>query len=124
MLAKRFLAVFLFASLLLLNGCIYQLDIQQGNLITQDMVNRLELGMSKQKVRFIMGTPLLKDMFHPQRWDYFYSFKPGHDAASKRHISLFFEQEVLVRVEGDMQVDLKQPKSAPLTEPQGQPPLL
>jgi outer membrane protein assembly factor BamE len=55
----------------------YRIDIRQGNYITQEMVAQLKPGMSRDQVRFILGTPLVADIFHADRWDYIYSFKPG-----------------------------------------------
>ena len=69
---------------LLLTGCggfqfpgVHRIDVQQGNIITQEMVDQLRPGMTKSQVRFIMGTPLVSDSFNPQRWDYYYSLQPG-----------------------------------------------
>lgn len=84
-------------------GCaVYKIDVQQGNLVSQEMLDQLELNMPSQKVRFIMGTPLVVDVFHQNRWDYIYNFQPGGKERQQRRISLFFENEQLVRVEGDV----------------------
>ena len=84
---KTLLIVILSVFVLLITACskdkipgVYRIDIQQGNDVTQDMVNKLEAGMSKSQVAYIMGTPLLIDTFHPNRWDYIYSFH--HDLLS------------------------------------------
>ena len=70
---------------LFLSGCtkdkipgVYRINIQQGNDITQDMVSQLKPGMTKNQVAYVMGTPLIIDTFHPNRWDYIYSFHPGN----------------------------------------------
>ena len=81
---------------------VYKIDIPQGNIVSQEMVNQLERGMDKQRVIYVMGTPLLTDVFHQNRWDYVYSFKPGGGERTQRRISLYFENERLVRVEGDV----------------------
>ena len=70
---------------------VYRVDIQQGNVIDQSMINRLEPGMSKSKVRFVMGTPLLVDPFHSNRWDYIYSLEPGDGERVQRRVSIFFK---------------------------------
>jgi len=77
-------------------------DIQQGNVIEQSMINKLEPGMTKSKVRFIMGTPLLVDPFHSNRWEYIYSIEPGGGERAQRHISLFFKDDKLTHLEGDI----------------------
>ena len=84
---------------------VFRLDIQQGNVITQEMIEQLELGMEKRKVRFILGTPLLTDPFNEDRWDYLYSLKRGNGDRIQRHISLLFENDLLVRIEGDIRGD-------------------
>lgn len=80
---------------------VYKIDVQQGNVITQDMVDQLQPGMDKRKVRFVMGTPLLVDVFHQERWDYIYSLQPGGEARKQERVSLYFEDDKLSRVEGD-----------------------
>lgn len=89
------------ASMLLVSCSIYKLDVQQGNVVTQEAVNQLKPGMNKRQVRYIMGSPLLVDVFHQRRWDYVYTNQPGGEARQQRKISLFFEQEVLKGIEGD-----------------------
>lgn len=80
----------------------YKIDIQQGNSIEQPIISRLEPGMSKNQVQFIMGTPMLIDVFHQNRWDYYYSIQRGNGESEQKHIALFFEDDKLVRTEGDM----------------------
>jgi len=84
----------------------YKIDIQQGNVVEQKTVNRLLPGMSKSQVRYIMGTPLLVDVFHQNRWDYYYSMKKGGQARVKERIALFFDDDRLVRIEGDLKPQL------------------
>lgn len=94
---------------LLLPGCSvtqyldpYLVDVRQGNYVTQEMVAQLRPGMSKDQVRFALGTPLVADLFHGDRWDYVYRFKPGRGPLQQRHLSVFFDQGKLVRVGGDV----------------------
>lgn len=94
------------AVLLGLAGCsvpgVYKVDVQQGNVITQDMVDQLRPGMTAQQVRFIMGTPLISDTFSPLRWDYLYSMEPGRQQRRQERLSLFFdEQGRLTGLQGD-----------------------
>lgn len=82
---------------------VYKVDIQQGNIITQDMVNKLEPGMTRRQVQFIMGSAMISDTFHAKRWDYLYRFhKSGHAPSETKRISLYFENDQLTRVEGDI----------------------
>lgn len=80
---------------------VYRPDIQQGNVVTQEMVNKLRPDMTKAQVRYIMGTPLLIDTFHQDRWDYLYSLEADGDDRTQERISIFFEDDRLVRIEGD-----------------------
>ena len=80
----------------------YQIDIQQGNVVTQDMVDKLKPGMTRQQVRFVMGTPPIVDPFHKDRWDYVYYLNRQGRVAEYRRLVLLFEGETLRRIEGDV----------------------
>jgi outer membrane protein assembly factor BamE len=82
----------------------YRIDVRQGNLVTQEMASQLKPGLTKDQVRFILGTPLVADVFHADRWDYIYRFRPGRDysEAEQRHLVVFFEKGKLARVGGDV----------------------
>ncbi len=80
----------------------YKLTIQQGNVLTQEMVEKLKPGMTKAQVRFVLGTPPITDMFHADRWDYVYIVKNGHKVKDERKLALFFEKDLLARVSGDV----------------------
>lgn len=80
----------------------YLVDVRQGNYVTQEMVAQLKPGMTKDQVRFALGTPMVADVFHGERWDYVYRFKPGRGEAQQRHLVVFFDQGKLVRVGGDV----------------------
>jgi len=84
----------------------YRIDIQQGNVITQEMVSQLKPGQTRDQVRFILGTPMLTDMFHADRWDYLYRYQNGRTGAvEQRHFSVFFGKDGrLERAAGDLQV--------------------
>jgi len=69
---------------------VHKVDIPQGNFIEQDQINQLRPGMNKQQVRFIMGTPMLDDSFHANRWDYIYRFKPGYGEIDAKQATLYF----------------------------------
>lgn len=81
----------------------YKIDIQQGNVLTQDMVAQLKPGQTKDQVRFILGTPVLQDMFHADRWDYVYRLQKGSGQVEMRKFSTYFDKNGrLVRVAGDV----------------------
>jgi outer membrane protein assembly factor BamE len=81
---------------------VYRQDVQQGNVITQEMVDRLRPGLSKRQVRFIMGTPMLVDVFHQNRWDYVYTMTHGWGETQEKKLHLYFEGDRLARIEGDL----------------------
>ena len=96
---------------LLLAGCqsvtlpglsAHKIDIQQGNVVTQDMVAKLKPGMSRSQVRFALGTPLIADPFHPDRWDYVYVMHKKGKLVAQRRIVAVFQDDKLVRIEGDI----------------------
>ncbi len=100
----KFLIITLINANFFLGACaVYKIDVQQGNVVTQAMLDQLTVGMAAKKVRFIMGTPVIIDLFHQQRWDYLYSLQAGGHERRQRHIALFFdEDEHLLRIEGDV----------------------
>ncbi|WP_299734959.1 outer membrane protein assembly factor BamE [uncultured Endozoicomonas sp.] len=79
----------------------YKIDVQQGNVITQEMINQLRPGMSRAQVQYVMGTPLLEDTFNPNRWDYVYSMQPGGQDREQKNVTLFFEEDKLQSIVGD-----------------------
>ncbi|ENO90052.1 outer membrane protein assembly factor BamE [Thauera linaloolentis] len=81
----------------------YRIDVRQGNYVDQDMVSQLKRGMTRDQVRFVLGSPLVVDMFRKDRWDYVYRFKPGSGQPEQRVISVFFVDGQLDHVEGDVQ---------------------
>lgn len=80
----------------------YKLDVQQGNVVTSKMLLQLRPGMTKSQVRFIMGTPLIQDSFHGNRWDYVYQMREGGKITEQRRVILDFENELLKGVRGDV----------------------
>src|SRR5438094_2779673 len=98
--------------LLLLAGCgvpripgitPYKPEIQQGNYVSQELVAQVKPGMTREQVRFILGTPLLTDIFHADRWDYVYWREAQDGRREQRKVALFFADGKLARVEGDAQ---------------------
>ena len=80
----------------------YRIDVRQGNFVTQEMVAQLKPGLSREQVRFILGSPLVADMFHVDRWDYVYRFQPGRGEVQQRRLAVFFQDNRLTRVAGDV----------------------
>ena len=78
----------------------FKVNVRQGNHIDSTMVDRLKPGMSKRQVQFIMGTPMIIDPFHENRWDYTYNLQLQGKEVEKRHLSLFFTGDSLSRIEG------------------------
>jgi outer membrane protein assembly factor BamE len=115
---QKYLIVFFISSIVALTGCsstsdipfVYKQDIQQGNTIDQKTVNQLKIGMSKRQVRFVLGTPLLVDLFHEERWDYIFSMKRSRVALERTAISLYFEEGRLSKITGDLQPDPTAPQ--------------
>jgi outer membrane protein assembly factor BamE len=82
----------------------YRIDVRQGNMVTQEMAAQLKMGQTKDQVRFILGTPLVADLFHADRWDYVYRFQPGRlgGDTEQRHLTVYFENGKLVGLGGDV----------------------
>lgn len=88
------------AALLTLSACsIHKVDVQQGNVITPEMRTQIKVGMSKRQVSFVLGSPLLIDPLHRDRWDYLYSLSQGRKKLEIQRLTLFFEGEKLIRVD-------------------------
>jgi outer membrane protein assembly factor BamE len=80
---------------------VYRIDVEQGNIITQETVDQLKPGLSRRQVRYILGTPLVEDPFNRDRWDYAYVKRNGLDILAEAHVTVFFEGDSLVDVQGD-----------------------
>ncbi len=94
---------------------VYKIDIDQGNVLNQDMVNQLQPNMTKRQVIYVLGSPLLTDPFTSNRWDYVYSVQPGGEDRLEDRIALFFAGDNLIHVEGNLTPDLN-PAPPPPTE--------
>ncbi len=92
---------------ILISGCgimdpwVYKLNKQQGNITKQKLVDKLEIGMTKEQVRFLMGTPMAIDSFNNNRWDYVYNYKPGHGKLTKNNMTLYFTDNKLSKIVGE-----------------------
>ncbi len=88
-----------FLTALTLTACAHKIDIQQGNVITEVQLAKVKIGMDPQKVRTLLGTPLLTDPFHAERWDYFFSMSKGNRLQERYRVTLFFKGNKLARIE-------------------------
>jgi outer membrane protein assembly factor BamE len=80
----------------------YRMEIQQGNFVSQEMVAQLKPGMTKEQVRFVLGTPMVTDIFHSDRWDYVYWRETSQGAREQRKLTVLFEKGELARLDGDV----------------------
>ena len=94
---------------LALSGCnnigfpgVYLINIDQGNIVDQEMVDQLKPEMTRRQVRFLLGTPIVEDTFNNDRWDYIRLVRRGNDTLLRRRLTVVFENDVLVDVEGDL----------------------
>lgn len=86
-------------------GCVYRTSIAQGNLIEQKDLDQVEVGMTRNQVRFLLGTPLIDDPFHQARWDYVYYIVIGRkDAVFKRWLSIYFENDLVSEIRKDREL--------------------
>ncbi|HET8711630.1 MAG TPA: outer membrane protein assembly factor BamE [Spongiibacteraceae bacterium] len=115
-----FRALIAVSALLSLSACsnlefpwVYRIDIDQGNIITQDMVNKLRPGMTRDQVKYVMGSPLVIDPFHPDRWDYVYTLRTGKGKRTREQLTVFFKDDTLVSLSGDFLPASAQTDTAP-----------
>jgi outer membrane protein assembly factor BamE len=97
---------------LVLQGCnylVYKIDVQQGNYVTQDVVARVKTGMTKAEVRQVLGTPLVADVFHANRWDYYFSLEKKGRVGDRTELSIFFENDKVVSIKGHGQPPARPP---------------
>ncbi len=80
---------------------VYRIDIEQGNVVTQEMVDQLKPGMTRRQVRFILGTPLVEDSFNQARWDYVYLLRNGNTTKTNKRLSVFFADDELSHFSGN-----------------------
>lgn len=100
---------------LVLSGCFirpYKMDIQQGNFLDRKQLERLKPGMTRTQVRFVMGTPLVVDPFHPDRWDYIYVDRKKGRLVEYRRLTLYFDGDKLRRAQTDIPAEPPAQKTA------------
>ena len=100
------LLVLLLISLVFSSGCIYRANMSQGNLIKQEDLDQVEIGMTHNQVRFLLGTPMINDPFHVDRWDYVYYLRIGReDAGFKRWVTVLFEEGEVIEIRKEQELD-------------------
>lgn len=117
--------IFTLHVLLLLAGCSsvpslpYKIEIQQGNVITHEMMEKLKPGMTRAQVRYVLGSPMISDAFHDNRWDYVYRLEQEGRLIEQHRITVFFEDDRLTHTEGRLRPSLASvpPKAAVIAEP-------
>jgi outer membrane protein assembly factor BamE len=103
---KTIFLVLVFATLAVSTGCVYRATISQGNLIKQEDLDQAEVGMTRYQFRFLLGTPMVDDPFHRDRWDYVYYLKIGRkDAGQKRWVSVFFVDDRVSEIRKEQELD-------------------
>jgi outer membrane protein assembly factor BamE len=103
---KIILLALFFSALAATSGCVYRANIAQGNLIEQEDLDQAEIGMTRNQIRFLLGTPMIDDPFSQGRWDYVYYLKVArNDATFKRWISIFFEDDAVSEIRKDQELD-------------------
>lgn len=89
----------------LASACVYQASLSQGNLLDQEDVDQLEVGMTRNQVRFLLGTPMIDDPFHENRWDYVYYLRVGRERATfKRWLSVYFDGDNVSEIVSDQEL--------------------
>ena len=92
-------------ALLLASGCVYQAALSQGNLLDQEDIDQVAVGMTRGQVRFLLGTPMIDDPFHENQWDYVYYLRIGRDKAIfQRWVSVHFDGETVSEVVVDQEL--------------------
>lgn len=77
---------------------VHKIDVQQGNALDQEMIEKIELGMNKEQVHYVLGSPLITDSFHPDRWDYIYLFTPGYGEQVRKQLTLTFDRNEVINI--------------------------
>ncbi len=95
-------AILLIALITTLSACVHRIDIEQGNVITPEMVSRIHTGMSEEQVKHVMGSPMLLNTFNDHRIDYVYTLKPAQGQYTEKYMTLIFKNHRLREIRGNM----------------------
>ncbi len=99
----RFRVPSIVLAVLALSACVYRIDIQQGNLLDDEDIVQIEVGMTRSQVQFLLGTPMVADSFHRDRWDYAYYFRRGRSPdLIQRWVVVHFENDRVTRIDRDL----------------------
>ncbi len=103
---KSILVVLLLATVLAMSGCVYRANISQGNIVEEEDLDQVEVGMTRNQIRFLLGTPMIDDPFHMNRWDYVYYVKIGrNDASAKRWVSILFDDDKVSEIRRNQELN-------------------
>jgi len=104
---KRFCGLLVLALLTLgMSACIFRIDIQQGNLLEESAIEQAAVGMTKNQILFLLGTPMVIDSFHEDRWDYTYYLKRGRSRdIERRWLIVYFDGDIVSQIEKDVPLD-------------------
>jgi len=106
---KKLILIAISATFLSISGCSsfypYKMEIRQGNYITPDMRKKIKVGMSRQQVTSVLGSPLVNDVFHANRWDYIYRLEEKGKLVEQQQLTLFFEGDFVKRIEDNLAVE-------------------
>jgi outer membrane protein assembly factor BamE len=106
-----------------LGGCVYRLNIQQGNFLEAKAVDQLQVGMTRSQTRYLLGTPMVPNAFDQNRWDYVYYFKKGRwRAPEQRHVVVYFTDDKVLRIEREGVIAAAPPAPAADAAPADPPP--
>lgn len=103
---KRLSHCIIFFTLLIAGGCstshfpwVYRIDVDQGNIVDEKKLEQVTIGMTPRQVKYLLGTPLINDSFHPRQWNYFYSYETGKGTITRTSVVLTFENEKLIKID-------------------------
>jgi len=103
---KLLLPVLLLATMIAATGCVYRANISQGNIVIEEDLDQVELEMTRNQIRFLLGTPMVDDPFHADRWDYVYYVKIGRrDATAKRWVSILFTDDKVSEIRRNQELN-------------------
>ena len=103
---RRFRLTLMLAFTVLLSACIYRVDVQQGNLLDDADIESVQVGMTRNQVRFLLGTPIIEDTFHQERWDYIYYYRQGRERIADRSwLVVYFDGDLVSEIEADVPVE-------------------
>lgn len=102
----KFRAPSIVLAALALAACVYRIDIQQGNLLDETDINQVDVGMTRSQVQFLLGTPMVADSFHRDRWDYAYYYRQGRSPdAVRRWVVVHFQNDRVARIQRDLELE-------------------